>query len=199
MGRVKSLKPEVRPRKWRPNLRGIARRKWGKWVSEIRMPNSRAKIWLGTYDTPQQAARAYDFAVYCLRGPNAQFNFPISLQEVPSVSSLSGGEIRAAAARFALQEFPLKCGEKCMAAETGGSCACSVSELESFGDEKERGISSEKEIALPDSVLGKNGLQALQVEMAKLSDLAFPSPIQEHGGIIFDQDEWWGLYEWGRT
>ncbi|KAI3887651.1 hypothetical protein MKX03_014207 [Papaver bracteatum] len=56
--------------------RGVRKRKWGKWVSEIRLPNSRERIWLGSHDTPEKAARAFDAAQFCLRGQGAKFNFP---------------------------------------------------------------------------------------------------------------------------
>ncbi|KAL9313201.1 hypothetical protein ACSQ67_018653 [Phaseolus vulgaris] len=56
--------------------KGVRKRKWGKWVSEIRLPNSRERIWLGSYDSPEKAARAFDAALFCLRGRNANFNFP---------------------------------------------------------------------------------------------------------------------------
>lgn len=57
-------------------------RKWGKWVAEIREPNKRTRIWLGSYSSPIAAARAYDTAVFLLRGPSARLNFPDSLNSI---------------------------------------------------------------------------------------------------------------------
>ncbi|CAA0221195.1 Ethylene-responsive transcription factor ERF017 [Arabidopsis thaliana] len=81
--------------------KGVRKRKWGKWVSEIRLPNSRERIWLGSYDTPEKAARAFDAALYCLRGNNAKFNFPDNPPVISGGRNLSRSEIREAAARFA--------------------------------------------------------------------------------------------------
>jgi len=88
-------------------FKGIRMRKWGKWVSEIRMPHSTCRIWLGSYDTPERAARAYDFAAYCLRGSKAKLNFPLSLPEIPCASALSPPQIQATAAKFATEELQL--------------------------------------------------------------------------------------------
>ncbi|XP_054796298.1 ethylene-responsive transcription factor ERF017-like [Prosopis cineraria] len=87
--------------------KGVRKRKWGKWVSEIRLPNSRERIWLGSYDSPEKAARAFDAALYCLRGRHANFNFPDTPLELEiSVSgdhqqTRSAQEIQELAARFA--------------------------------------------------------------------------------------------------
>ncbi|CAL0321864.1 unnamed protein product [Lupinus luteus] len=88
--------------------RGVRKRKWGKWVSEIRLPNSRERIWLGSYDTQLKAARAFDAALYILRGNNACFNFPdtplnmnMNNVVVPRDQPLSPQEVQEVAAKFA--------------------------------------------------------------------------------------------------
>lgn len=84
-----------------PKYTGVRKRKWGKWVSEIRLPNSRERIWLGSYDSPEKAARAFDAAAFCLRGSSAKFNFPEQPPNIPGGRSLSSSEIQAAAAHYA--------------------------------------------------------------------------------------------------
>ncbi|KAL3813634.1 hypothetical protein ACJIZ3_014902 [Penstemon smallii] len=80
--------------------KGIRMRKWGKWVAEIREPNKRSRIWLGSYSTAVAAARAYDTAVYYLRGPTAKLNFPdeISTAGAVGLKDLSAASIRKKAA-----------------------------------------------------------------------------------------------------
>lgn len=74
--------------------KGIRMRKWGKWVAEIREPNKRSRIWLGSYTTPVAAARAYDTAVFYLRGPSARLNFPELIFQEDDLRDVSAASIR---------------------------------------------------------------------------------------------------------
>ncbi|KAL3537132.1 hypothetical protein ACH5RR_000498 [Cinchona calisaya] len=67
--------------KCQKRFRGIRRRKWGKWVSEIRVPGTQDRLWLGSYAAPEAAAVAQDIAYYCLRENTSlnDFNFPLML------------------------------------------------------------------------------------------------------------------------
>ncbi|CAN6343633.1 unnamed protein product [Urochloa humidicola] len=97
--------------------RGVRMRKWGKWVAEIREPHKRTRIWLGSYATPVAAARAYDTAVFYMRGRSARFNFP---DEIPALAMAEGGSTLSAAS---IREKAIEVGSRVDALQTGNMVA----------------------------------------------------------------------------
>lgn len=101
------FRPPIQPIAQTKLYRGVRQRHWGKWVAEIRLPRNRTRLWLGTFDTAEEAAMAYDREAFKLRGENARLNFPErflnkdkTVGVEPSSSTLSPEASKQA------QEFP---------------------------------------------------------------------------------------------
>lgn len=110
-----------------PVYRGVRQRNGNRWVCEVRAPNDQTRIWLGTYPTPEMAARAHDVAALALRGRNACLNFADSAWRLPVPASTDTRDIQRAASEAAEAFRPRGDGEHAEVGRDGNNASGGIS------------------------------------------------------------------------
>ncbi|KAK9072655.1 hypothetical protein SSX86_009090 [Deinandra increscens subsp. villosa] len=110
-----------------PVYRGVRLRNGSKWVSEVREPGTKQRIWLGTFPNAEMAARAYDAATLALRGDGSPLNFTDSVRLIKRAESCSVSDVKRAAF-----EAALAFGPRCYENKSSSSSGCF--EAEKYGE-----------------------------------------------------------------
>ncbi|XP_078173177.1 dehydration-responsive element-binding protein 1A-like isoform X2 [Carex rostrata] len=178
-----------------PVYRGVRRRgTLNRWVCEVRNPNNKSRIWLGTFQTAEMAARAHDLAVMALQGRSACLNFADSAWLIsipPSFSSVK--EMKQAAVEVA-EALHSKSRDSSYSSEN-----VSVSTSSEMVEEKEVASPPTPESTIRSVAYDQlqfnwdgNGDMNLGLYYASLAEGLMMEPPVEWFSNLYDDNEWGG-------
>ncbi|KAG8089409.1 hypothetical protein GUJ93_ZPchr0011g28203 [Zizania palustris] len=179
--------------------RGVRKRKWGKWVSEIREPGKKTRIWLGSFESPEMAAVAHDVAELRLRGREARLNFPALVHRFRRPATAEPDDVRAAALEAAAQARFMMPD---LAVHHGGVLGSQEDRLADAGSPTPVAAAWEWDVLLGVGGGADDELAAESPNMwAELAEaMLMAPPVWENG--LTDNDEWaqapslWGPSVW---
>ncbi|XP_042506517.1 dehydration-responsive element-binding protein 1D-like [Macadamia integrifolia] len=156
-----------------PVYRGVRRRNSDRWVCEMREPKKKSRIWLGTFPTPEMAARAHDVAAMALRGSSACLNFADSTWRLKLPETADAKDIQRAAAEAAEAFRPAESEEEDM--------CCN--------DTREENETSSPDTTTTTTIFLMDEEEVVSGMPRLLEDMALLSPTHLGGGFYWDDVE----------